>query len=864
MRDRLLIALLLLSTAGCGPIRSRVDPLWTDFTAYFNTFYNARAAFQKALAQRESPLPASLEEWLWTYSIVPDPVESTPAGRAGTNNPWSVAIQKAAAVIRDRPGSRFVDDAVLLIGQAYFYQGQYGPAEQKFRELLENFPQSPLRAEARFWRARALVAMGRFQEAQDLLEEELLRRGLNRSDRARSALLLVEIYLRQGRLERAAELLPEVLAHLQPRSVRARAWFLAGQVYLALDRPREAARAFSMVRQEGVEFELIREALLGQVEALRKAGMAQEARHLLERTRRDAKFLDALPLLDFERAYTLEILGQPEEAMRLYEDMLRTQERYRNAQASWNRVRPRIYHRLGVLSRDILYRWDRAKAYFDSARTGADRQWAEQVGLDQEVERFSAYMRLRTEIARLDSLLYLGALEKKALDSVLAQIRNRKLAEIQARRQQLQAERDRAAFESRSMAPLPQMNPEPQHAGQGVGISTGQAGFLFHRDPVLVRAAREAFRARWGQRPRVPNWRRRAALPALAGEQSSASDRAASEQGALEELVRIDTSAIPRTPEARARMEERRAQAVYELASLLWFAFDRPDSARVYYERLLARYPEGEQAERARLALRLIAGTDTAMVSPAAIRAQIEKEARLLYEAALQSWAPGGLGKTLDALLDVVDRYPDSEYAPYALWAAAYVVRDSALSRGDTALARFELPWHRSVFWRERLHRAREIFRADSMRYRAEMDSIEAILRGRRAASDSVVLRDRLRALRDRLSQGAPDSARFRWPDTLSIPRILDFLARRYERTPFAERARRALGGISSSSPDPTFSSPHRASPEAPRVRAPDSGRRPDSDVDEERPRRRVLPPAPPRPGSDTTRVRRDSLQIYR
>jgi cellulose synthase operon protein C len=141
----LLLTVVLL--AGCRQ-GSFLEQRFTDFTAYYNTFYNAERSFaegEAALQRQRRDRPVDLDEYLAIFPI--------PEG-AGRIADFENTIRKSADVLRNHPGSRWVDDALLLIGKSYFYQRNYVGAQQKFRETIE--VGSPLEDEARFWLARMI------------------------------------------------------------------------------------------------------------------------------------------------------------------------------------------------------------------------------------------------------------------------------------------------------------------------------------------------------------------------------------------------------------------------------------------------------------------------------------------------------------------------------------------------------------------------------------------------------------------------------------------------------------------------------------------------------------------------------------
>lgn len=85
--------------------------------AYYNTFYNAKAAYKKAENERRN----------------------TPAGGTGS---YQQCIEKCLSLLRYYPKSKYVDDALFLIGMSRFHLGEYVQARSSFEGLLERFPET--------------------------------------------------------------------------------------------------------------------------------------------------------------------------------------------------------------------------------------------------------------------------------------------------------------------------------------------------------------------------------------------------------------------------------------------------------------------------------------------------------------------------------------------------------------------------------------------------------------------------------------------------------------------------------------------------------------------------------------------------
>src|SRR5690606_19075765 len=125
-----LAALVLVSgLSGCGRL---LGQRYDNFTAYYNTFYNAKREFSREEEQLlRAERPVERDRYLTLF------IEPEPQSGAGRSGGFAKAIEKGADLLRDHPESKWVDDALLLIGKAYFYQGNFSGAEQKFRETIE-------------------------------------------------------------------------------------------------------------------------------------------------------------------------------------------------------------------------------------------------------------------------------------------------------------------------------------------------------------------------------------------------------------------------------------------------------------------------------------------------------------------------------------------------------------------------------------------------------------------------------------------------------------------------------------------------------------------------------------------------------
>ncbi len=112
--------------------------------AYFNTLYNARKIYGEAEESRKAKgeeVDRSLKE------------------------KYDEVIIKCGKIIRDYPDSRWVDDAIFLMGQSLVRQGEYDKGIRKFVELTTNYPESGYVSKSIYWLAKANFAKGEYNQA---------------------------------------------------------------------------------------------------------------------------------------------------------------------------------------------------------------------------------------------------------------------------------------------------------------------------------------------------------------------------------------------------------------------------------------------------------------------------------------------------------------------------------------------------------------------------------------------------------------------------------------------------------------------------------------------------------------------------
>jgi len=723
-----LVVLLLLS--GCGQ-SSFVGQRWSNFTAYYNTFYNAERAFEEGVAQ-VAPADERIDRTrLLSLFTPPAPVRDP--------RHFDDAVAKSADILRRHGNSRYVDDALMLIGQSYVYLQNYVGAVEKFEEVAAL--QTERRHEAQVWLARTLLRAERYGEAAGFLES-VLAADEEVPDHWRSQYWLIlgaaEAYQKHWAAARDALRLGTSAA--PNRTLEARGLFLLGQVSEALERHAEAEEAYSAAASAALNFELTYAARYSAIEVAGLQGDREQALQRAERLARDGAYFERRAEPQYLAARILQAMEAPDAAVARYQALLNEREAPLDAD-----VEGRIHYGLAELYRYAYADYERAAAHYDTAaarlgriRTedGPQRPLAPAAIADAEEQRavFSQFAEAYQEVTHTDSLLELGALSQEDFQSFVRELREQRAAELAAERRtrarpgagvrrELRASDVRAELQATADQQMAQQGQQGQLGGQARGQQG--AGFLSYQDPVRVQDALVGFVRRWGDRPLTPDWRRGAAARMQRAERRSESDTVeTADTGMTEEILAqaergevlppVDVSDVPRDAASRKALQARQRRAMYDVGNAFLLALNQPADAIPWYEQVLEREGDDELTLRALYAL---TQAHEAAGNPAAaagleqellraypdsdVAQQLQRDAEpsdmesadgasatatAAYERAVRQWREAQPRNAIAQLLLLATAYDETDIAPQALYAAGSFILESLVESGRDPL----------------------------------------------------------------------------------------------------------------------------------------------------------------------------------
>jgi TolA-binding protein len=239
-----------------------------NFSTYFNTYFMASADYEEAFNLYRTSTVASFNRRLDSLNI-------TPSVSGEIKDKLNKVIERASKVIQIHKNSKYLDDAVLLIGKSYFYLGDYLQAERKFNEFLTNLSASNLYDEAMFYLGVTKMKLRKTEEASTILKNQLSTAKDEEVRSEAAAELGIDAFGKKNYKD-AIDYFRKSIEYTSDNENRALKQFILARIY-SLYAPTQAAKEFSKVLDYSSDFDLAFYARLNYGKALDKEKRYTEA-----------------------------------------------------------------------------------------------------------------------------------------------------------------------------------------------------------------------------------------------------------------------------------------------------------------------------------------------------------------------------------------------------------------------------------------------------------------------------------------------------------------------------------------------------------------------------------------------------------
>ncbi len=307
---------------------------------YYNTFYNAKKAFNQSEDARRQ-------------------AEARSSGGKVTFNTggYKKAIEKALKVIEYYPDSKYYDDALHVLMVSYFYTDEFVKSERRAREILANYRESEFASEATLYLAKSKLMQDDVEAAMAIFQE-IFEEDYKQRFKAEAALALGRFHFDNRDWETSRRFLIALRDSLGRSHEQRLAQRLMAESYFTSFRFAEAKSAALQLLGMNPDRNEKYFALHMAAECSYRLQQFQEGHDYVERLQGEDAYFDSVGVLDLLKASGYEDAEELGMAQSIYEKVL--------AEQTMPRLRSRAFWRLGLIYQFDYDSLGRAKEYYDS------------------------------------------------------------------------------------------------------------------------------------------------------------------------------------------------------------------------------------------------------------------------------------------------------------------------------------------------------------------------------------------------------------------------------------------------------------------------------------------------------------------
>lgn len=505
---------VMLAMAGCSTQKNDAKSRWWhSFTARYNTYYNGSQAFIEGSIEKENANKDNFTEMIPLYMVSNKNSKSTGLMK------FDRAIEKSEKAIKQhsikkRPEwaknrrktakdiewlnrkeyNPFLWKAWLLLGKSQFQKGNFDEAAATFSYMSRLYSTQPaINGIARAWLAKSYVELDWLYDAEDVMTK-MLRDTIHYRAQKDWDYTFADYYIKSGQLEQAVPYLQKVIKHECRKKLKARQWYLMGQIQYVLGNKEEAYKAYQKVIHQHPPYELEFNARIAQTEVM-AGGRSKQMISKLKRMARSDNNKDYLDQVYYAMGNIYLLQADTANAIGAYEKG--------NKESTRNGIEKGVL----LLKLGDLY-WVKEK-YND-----AQRCYGEAIGLlDKErpdYEQLSERSKVLDELVPhtdavylQDSLQVLADLPEeernKAIDRVIEELKKKEEEEKKAAQE---AEAEKVLQRQGATGNRNNMANRPPAGGQQ------QGGAWYFYNPMAVNQGKTAFQRQWGKRENTDDWQR--------------------------------------------------------------------------------------------------------------------------------------------------------------------------------------------------------------------------------------------------------------------------------------------------------------------------------------------------------------------
>lgn len=563
---------------------------WNNMLARFNVLYHSQLALDDAVLNKYKTHKDDFETLIGIY---PYPSEENSKGMAGS---MEEIMKRVSKIIQERPKSKWVDDAFLIIAQTHFYGFEMFKAIDAFQYIYNEYDDPDVRLKAQIWLIKSYMRDGKPDDAEALLGmllEEQEGKKLSNENNALLYLSAADLMVSLNKYSAALDYIKKGVSSEKVRYLKYRSHFLAGQINLQQGFFDKAAKEFHKVNKLNAPYEYVFQANIGIVNAARKEGSEKNlrlAKRELKQMLRDDKNIDYFDQIYFELAKLEFESDHPKEGL------VYLQESAKYSGANMNQKTKTYLYLADYYFNNRTF--VKAQAYYDSTIAVMPETYPDYEKINKKHVVLSRLIDGLNEIHHQDSLLKLAELPKDKLDAKIRKIfeNDQELERIRKEDEEIRMQQDLLDAQNKRTPVANNVSGE----------------WYFYNTNAMAQGSAEWGRL-WGNRQHEHWWRfLNVKKDVVASFENDDPDDETDDLFEMDEdpdkvelLADVDESLkkyytdLPLTPLSKLSANRKVEKAHFAVGKIYFEDLKEPVKSQPYLETLLKRYPQTEYESEA-------------------------------------------------------------------------------------------------------------------------------------------------------------------------------------------------------------------------------------------------------------------------
>lgn len=564
-----------------------------NVTAHYNVYFNGKESLRSGVEKINNSVSDDFSKVLPLFK------SSTPSTATAANSEMENAIAKGSKLIQShsitkKPKRRknrsksyikfasqeefnnWIDEAYLLMGQAYFYQHNFASAIENFSYVVRKFPEDPSRYTAYVWLIRSYTELERYVEAFEIIQQLQMDEKFPRGLEGELAVATADYYARQLYYAEGIPFLSIAVKQTTKKRDKLRYKYVLAQWYQETGNPEKASEEFREIARMNPPYVMAFNARISAAGTFTGTGDIEKLKKELRKMLRDKKNLEFRDQIYFAMGNISMKEGNKDQAKDEY---------IKSAAMSVDNLYQRA---LSCLTLAQIYfeelEYKKSQSYYDSAMVVIDDQYP---NYPQIFDRHKSLTRLTDNIytvEREDSLQRIALMDEPSRNALIDKwIAEASEAEVRAQQAEAARMMDRSFFRQ-------------NESRFGLGQQQEGAGWYFY-SPTTVAYGKVEFERLWGKRKLEDSWRRSDKRTFSEGEEGEEEDDLLSTDGQPKKVTdpksrEYYTQDLPINDSLMNVSHNRIRNSLYNAGRIFRTDFNDYQRAVESFEDLNKRYPD--------------------------------------------------------------------------------------------------------------------------------------------------------------------------------------------------------------------------------------------------------------------------------